>query len=102
MITESTKVNDNVNQEELPNFIKLADVKYQKIWESLSETDKKLIESQASLRNLDTIESVNSFWNTRALNETRFNNKSNLLENTNKVEKSSNQVLLINLMNRLK
>ena len=51
--------------DERPNFVRLASKGNQVLWEKLSITQKSLLESQASLRTLETTEQVNRFFETR-------------------------------------
>lgn len=55
-----------------PEFVKIASPQFQKLWESLSERDKGLLESQASLRNLDTQEKADRFFESRDLSHLRI------------------------------
>lgn len=48
-----------------PDFVRIASKQYQKVWESLNDREKQLLESQASLRNLDTQEKADRFFETR-------------------------------------
>ena len=57
------KLNDSPSNE--PLFVQLASEKYKKFWESLSQQQKQLVESQASLRILDTTEKVDRFLESR-------------------------------------
>lgn len=51
--------------DERPHFVQLASKDNQVLWEKLSITQKSLLESQASLRTLETPEQVNRFFETR-------------------------------------
>lgn len=51
-----------------PRFVQLASDKNQKLWESLSDRQKSLLESQASLRTLETTEQANRFFESREAN----------------------------------
>lgn len=55
-----------------PEFVKIASSQFQKLWETLSERDKGLLESQASLRNLDTQEKADRFFESRDLSHLRI------------------------------
>lgn len=61
------KLNDSPDVDVRPDFIKIASLKYQKMWEQLSPTQKHLVESQASLRTLDTTAKVDRFLESRDL-----------------------------------
>lgn len=68
-----------------PNFIILADSYYQKIWETLSEAQKQLIENQATLRSIDSKEKANRFLESRML----FENKQSFhIASHNKINES--------------
>lgn len=59
------KLNDAPDNDVRPDFIKLASPKYQQMWESLTDQQKHLVESQASLRTLDTTAKVDRFMESR-------------------------------------
>lgn len=59
------KLNDAPNVDVRPDFVKLASPKYQKVWESFTPHQKQLVESQASIRTLDTTEKADRFLESR-------------------------------------
>lgn len=61
----ATTIKESFDLDERPIFVQLASDKYQKIWEQCSNAQKTLLESQATLRELDTPEKVNRFFETR-------------------------------------
>ena len=52
-----------------PDFVRMASVQNQKIWESLTEAEQNLLESQATLRVLDTPEKCNRFFESRVFDK---------------------------------
>lgn len=48
-----------------PDFVKMASPQNQKLWESLKPQQQALLESQASLRTLDTADKIDRFFETR-------------------------------------
>lgn len=58
---------DNPHQQELPDFVLIADGKYREYYQSLEPEQKVLIESQAKSRNLKTKQSANNFLATRII-----------------------------------
>lgn len=57
----------NLEHDIRPDFVKLASDKYQRIWKQLSDRDKSILESQATLRVLDTSEKCDRFFESRDL-----------------------------------
>lgn len=61
-------MNESLYSQELdirPNFVKMASTQNQKVWESLSTQEQNLLESQATLRTLDTPEKCDRFFESR-------------------------------------
>lgn len=93
------KLNDAPDNDVRPNFIKLASPKYQQMWESFTSQQKQLIESQASLRTLDTTAKVDRFLESRefvgtsslrisAENSNRFFKQVHSQQNTSRLNES--------------
>ena len=55
--------------EEEPIWLREMPRQYKPIWESLTESQKNVFKSQASMRVLDSKESINHFWHTRNLRQ---------------------------------
>lgn len=61
-------MNESLYSQELdirPDFVKCSSPHNQKIWESLTPQEQNLLESQATLRVLDTPEKCNRFFESR-------------------------------------
>ena len=86
--------------EQFPEWFKLANKSYQKYYINLSESKKEIINNQANSRNLNDSESINKFLATRIFESDNINKKQFKIPrfNNNNLNENDNVIKAMNIL----